>query len=172
MGKAMQKHSRPVLVVDDNKTLAELFGAMLTSSGYDVIIATDGAEAIARVRSDFPCLVLCDEKMPGMSGVEVLSSLRKDPATADLPFVLMRTLATGSPITPAPNACLQKPFIPAEMLCRVAELTTPSTVVICGDPLIGDDEAIFNVFEVEQAHENSGQGTHEITHSVESLCVL
>lgn len=125
----MLNHSRPVLIVDDNKTLAELFGTMLTSSGYEVIIATDGAEAMARVRTHSPCLVLCDQVMPGMSGVEVLSSLREDPATAQLPFVLMGRAAPEKPIRLEPSAYLQKPFMPAELLCYVAELTTPSAVL-------------------------------------------
>ena len=125
----MLNHTRPVLVVDDNKTLADLFAAMLSASGYKAIIATDGAEAMTRVRADSPCLVLCDQKMPGMSGVEVLSALREDPATAELPFVMMRTAAMETSVGCQPNAYLQKPFIPAEMLCQVAELTTPSTVL-------------------------------------------
>ena len=125
----MLNHTRPVLVVDDNKTLANQFAALLSASGYNAIIATDGAEAIARVRADSPCLVLCDQMMPGMSGVEVLSALREDPATAELPFVMMRTAATETSTGLRPNASVQKPFIPAEMLCRVAELTTPSAVL-------------------------------------------
>jgi CheY-like chemotaxis protein len=128
----MPNNTCPVLVVDDNKTLAHQFAALLTASGYEAIIATDGPEALARVRADSPCLVLCDQMMPGMSGVEVLNTLRKDPATADLPFVMMRTagMATSSGIQP--NATVLKPFIPAEMLCRVAELTTPSAVLAEG----------------------------------------
>ena len=129
MGKVMLNHTRPVLVVDDNKSLANQFAALLSASGYNAIIATDGAEAIARVRADSPCLVLCDQMMPGMSGVEVLSALRKNPATAELPFVMMRTAATETSTDLRPNASVQKPFIPAEMLCRVAELTTPSMVL-------------------------------------------
>lgn len=122
-------HTSPVLVVDDNKALANQFAAMLSASGYKAIIATDGAEAMARVRADSPCLVLCDQVMPGMSGVEVLSALREDPATANLPFVMMRTAATKNSNGFEPNAYVQKPFIPADMLCRVAELTTPSAVL-------------------------------------------
>ena len=125
----MLNHTRPILVVDDNKTLADLFAGMLSASGYKTIIATDGAEAVARVRADSPCLVLCDQMMPGMSGAEVLISLREDPATAELPFVMMRTAPAETPPRLQANAYLQKPFIPAEMLCRVAELTTPSTVL-------------------------------------------
>ncbi len=126
----MLNHTRPVLVVDDNKALADQFAAMLAASGYKTITATDGIEAIARVRADSPCLVLCDQMMPGMSGAEVLSSLRADPATAELPFVMMRTAGMGTSTGLQPNASVQKPFIPAEMLCRVAELTTPSTVLV------------------------------------------
>ena len=129
MGKVMHNHTRPVLVVDDNKTLANQFAALLSASGYETIIATDGAEAMARVRADSPCLVLCDQMMPGMSGVEVLNSLREDPATAELPFVMMRTAGMETSKGLQPNASVQKPFIPAEMLCRVAELTTPSMIL-------------------------------------------
>src|SRR5687768_13146833 len=129
MGKIMLNDTRPVLVVDKNQGLANLYAAMLSASGYKTIIATDGAEAIARVRADSPCLVLCDQMMPGMSGVEVLTSLREDPATAELPFVMMRTAAMETSTGLQPNASVRKPFMPAEMLCRVAELTTPSAVL-------------------------------------------
>ncbi len=125
----MLNHTRPVLVVDDNEGLAKLFAAMLSASGYKTIIATDGTEAISRVRADSPCLVLCDQMMPGMSGVELLSSLRENPATAELPFVMMRTAALETSTGLQPNASVQKPFMPAEMLCCVAELTTPSAVL-------------------------------------------
>jgi CheY-like chemotaxis protein len=125
----MLNHARPVLVVDKNKGLANLFASMLSASGYKAIIATDGAEAMARVRADSPCLVLCDQTMPGMSGLELLSALREDPATAELPFVMMRTTGMETSTGLQPNASVRKPFMPAEMLCHVAELTTPSTVL-------------------------------------------
>ena len=129
MGNVMLNDTRPVLVVDKNKGLANLFAGMLSASGYKVIVATNGAEAMARVRADSPCLVLCDQIMPGMSGVDLLSALREDPATAKLPFVMMRTAAMETSPGIQPNASVRKPFMPAEMLCRVAELTTPSAVL-------------------------------------------
>jgi CheY-like chemotaxis protein len=121
MNQEMLNHTRPVLVVDKNKGLANLFAAMLSASGYKVIVATDGAEAMARVRADSPCLVLCDQMMPGMSGAELLGVLREDPATAELPFVMMRTAATETSTGIQPNAFVLKCFATLLNLRRQAQ---------------------------------------------------
>jgi CheY-like chemotaxis protein len=123
----MSGHSRPILVVDDDEVLAELLAAILSSVGHEVIIAANGADAVQRARADSPCLVICDMSMPGLSGADVLLALREDPALAGLPFVLM----SGAPQTlsgPQPNAFLQKPFVLAEVIDLVTEITTPAAI--------------------------------------------
>ena len=70
-----------ILVVDDVPENVELLETHLTTEGYDVVTAADGAEAITRVGETDPDLVLLDIMMPGIDGYEVCRRLKSDPAT-------------------------------------------------------------------------------------------
>jgi PAS domain S-box-containing protein len=80
---------RPILVVEDHTPIREMIAELLTDKGYKVIVATDGAEARARVAESVPELVILDLLLPKVSGFELLGEWRAKPRTADLPvFVL------------------------------------------------------------------------------------
>ena len=66
-----------VLVVDDEPAARELLVEFLSTKGYEVLTATNGAEALRRVQEDRPHLVLLDIRMPKMSGLEVLQRIRE-----------------------------------------------------------------------------------------------
>jgi DNA-binding response OmpR family regulator len=66
-----------VLVVDDEPDAVELLTEFLTGKGYDVVTASNGEEALQRVKEDRPHLILLDVRMPGMSGLEVLRRVRE-----------------------------------------------------------------------------------------------
>src|SRR5919204_3246613 len=78
-----------ILVVDDVAQNVRLLEAVLSSSGYGVIPASSGQEALEKVRSEPPDLVLLDIQMPEMSGYEVCRRIRADPATQFLPVVMV-----------------------------------------------------------------------------------
>ena len=78
-----------ILVVDDQRTNAEMVAGLLRNLGYDVQIALDGASALERVRAAAPDLLLSDIMMPLMDGYELCRKLRADPATALLPVILI-----------------------------------------------------------------------------------
>ena len=86
--------SRPakVLVVDDTPHNVKLLADLLGVKGYAVATAVNGEEALAKVASEQPDLVLLDVMMPGLSGYDVCRQLRADPATALLPIVLVTSL--------------------------------------------------------------------------------
>lgn len=69
------KHT--ILVVDDEKEICDLFQNFLTQEGYQVFIATNGAEAISLGKRNRLDLALVDIKMPGMDGIEVFQKLKK-----------------------------------------------------------------------------------------------
>ncbi len=71
-----------IAVVDDTPQNVKLLEAVLTTRGYEVIPAASGEEALAKIASEQPDLVLLDIVMPGMDGYEVCRRLRADPATA------------------------------------------------------------------------------------------
>jgi DNA-binding response OmpR family regulator len=66
-----------VLVVDDEPDAVELLQEFLTTKGYEVITASDGEEALRKVKEDRPHLILLDVRMPKMNGMEVLKRVRE-----------------------------------------------------------------------------------------------
>lgn len=76
-----------VLVVDDMSSERELISTYLRESGYTVLNATDGQEALDKTLAQKPDVVVTDLVMPGMSGLELCRSLKKNAATQKLPIV-------------------------------------------------------------------------------------
>ena len=81
-----------VLVVDDDATMRLLVGEALEPEGIEVEEAADGPEALGRFRAEPFDLVLLDVRMPGSDGFAVCESIRKEPAGADVPIVIMTGL--------------------------------------------------------------------------------
>jgi CheY-like chemotaxis protein len=78
-----------VLIVDDEPSAVDLLAAMLGPTQHQVIRAGGGAEGIARAREDRPDVILLDLMMPEVSGFEVISTLRADPATENVPILVI-----------------------------------------------------------------------------------
>jgi diguanylate cyclase (GGDEF)-like protein/PAS domain S-box-containing protein len=81
-----------VLVVDDDATMRLLVGEALAPDGLEVIEAPDGEAALACLRRRVPALVLLDVQMPGLDGFSVCEEMRRHPAAADVPIVMMTGL--------------------------------------------------------------------------------
>ena len=85
--------NRKILVADDNAASRELIREVLESSGYDVVEATDGQDAVSRARDHAPDLVLVDIQMPRLDGYGVLRELRNDPRLSGLHVVALTAFA-------------------------------------------------------------------------------
>jgi len=68
-----------ILIADDRADSVELVGELLTMEGYQVVSAFDGEQALSRIRTHLPDLVLLDLNMPRLNGYEVCSELKADP---------------------------------------------------------------------------------------------
>ena len=79
------------LVVDDSPTELHLLREMLAKNGFTVATANSGEEAIEKLKTQRPDLVLMDVVMPGMSGFEATRSISKNPATASIPVIICTT---------------------------------------------------------------------------------
>jgi len=103
-----------ILVADDDLDIARLVAFQLKYSGYEVTLAHDGAEALARARETAPDLILLDWMMPGMDGMQCLAALKGDPVTRGIPVVLMTARAQQSDVqagmAAGAAAYLIKPF--------------------------------------------------------------
>lgn len=84
---------KKILVIDDETWLREMVHMALAQKGYDVVEAENGAVGIEAARKVLPDLILCDVNMEKVDGYLTLSSLRNEPVTATIPFILMTGLA-------------------------------------------------------------------------------
>jgi putative two-component system response regulator len=115
-----------VLVVDDDREIRRILRQLLAPAGYVVEEFATGNEALDRIQSDSPDLVLLDLRLPDRDGHDVLAAIRADPATRLLPVVMLTGFATAAERLRAQTGgvtdFLAKPFSPAELLPRVRAL--------------------------------------------------
>lgn len=112
-----------ILVADDDRLIRTLFSDILEGFGYTAILASDGEEALRKVRAEPPDLIMLDIMMPKRNGIQVAQELKNHPATSGIPIIMVTSL----PGTPAAqvsraNAYLQKPFRPEDLLKQVSAL--------------------------------------------------
>jgi len=119
-----------VLVVEDDQTLLEALKYNLTKDGYDVVTATDGAQALEIARSQKPDLIVLDLMLPKISGYEVCRILRKDMSVP----ILMLTAKAGEVdkivgLEIGADDYMTKPFSTKELLARIRALLRRASLV-------------------------------------------
>lgn len=83
-----------ILLVEDDKSLREIYGVRLLAEGYEIISAGDGEEALAMAVKEKPDLILSDVMMPKISGFDMLDILRSTPETKDVKVIMMTALSS------------------------------------------------------------------------------
>lgn len=113
-----------VLIVDDVPDNLSLLHDALDESGYTVLVATGGEQALARAEQALPDIVLLDAMMPGMDGFEVAKRLKASPLTAHIPIIFMTGLTETEHLVAALDAggvdYVTKPIKPKEVLARMS----------------------------------------------------
>jgi pilus assembly protein CpaE len=142
-----------ILAVDDDPMALKLVTVALSRAGYEMLTARDGKEALARVESGQPDLIILDVMMPGMDGYEVCRRLRSNPSTAAIPVMMLTATGTLESKIAGFDAgsddYMVKPFEPAELEAHVRALLrrrgTPSGVDTAKPELGCKTIAIFSL---------------------------
>jgi DNA-binding response OmpR family regulator len=122
----MKTMEKTILVADDESHILHVVSLKLRNAGFKVITAQDGAEALELAQQQKPDLLITDYHMPQLSGLELCQRLKQDPATAQIPAIMLT--ARGYHLEPADTAesgilrMLSKPFSPRHLLATVNEV--------------------------------------------------
>ncbi|HNC23217.1 MAG TPA: response regulator transcription factor [Opitutaceae bacterium] len=115
-----------ILVVDDEPDALELLGFKLREAGFAPIFATDGLKALAAVRAERPDLVVLDLMLPELDGLEVCKLMRRDPATAGIPVLMLTAKAAEMDrvvgLELGADDYVTKPYSPRELVLRIRKL--------------------------------------------------
>ena len=115
--------NRRILVVDDEEVIRKGLIIHLTKSGHEVVEAANGEEAIERLKRDVFDLVICDIMMPKKDGWEVLSFVRSQARTRDLPVIFLTGKSQDSDMIKGyeqgANYYIPKPFTKSQLLFGV-----------------------------------------------------
>jgi CheY-like chemotaxis protein len=118
--------SRRILIIDDEADIREVAALSLeTVAGWEVVAASSGAQGLAVAIRELPDAILLDVMMPGMDGPTTFRELRKNPATAHIPVLLLTAKVQSSDqrrfADLGVNAILFKPFDPLTLYAQIAD---------------------------------------------------
>jgi two-component system phosphate regulon response regulator PhoB len=112
-----------VLVVDDEEDILELVRYNLSKDGYQVTSALSGETALKKAKEESPDLVLLDLMLPGVDGLDVCKELKRDPATAAIPIVMLTAKGEDADVVTGlelgADDYVTKPFSPRVLLARI-----------------------------------------------------
>jgi DNA-binding response OmpR family regulator len=115
-----------ILVVDDEPEALEVLGFKLREAGFTPLFATDGLKALAAVRAERPDLVVLDLMLPELDGLEVCKLMRRDPATAGIPVLMLTAKAAEMDrvvgLELGADDYVTKPYSPRELVLRIRKL--------------------------------------------------
>jgi twitching motility two-component system response regulator PilH len=114
-----------ILVVDDSPTERFFLTDLLKRSGYEVLTAENGDDALAKIRLERPSLVVMDVVMPGSSGFQITRALNRDPATQSIPVILCTSKSTETDriwgLRQGARDYVTKPVDAEVLLAKIAE---------------------------------------------------
>ncbi len=115
-----------ILIADDEQNIVISLEFLMKREGFDVSIAVDGEEAIERIRSEMPDLVLLDVMMPKKSGFEVCQEIKSDPALKSVRILMLtakgRDTEVAKGLALGADAYMTKPFSTKELVERVRSM--------------------------------------------------
>ena len=117
---------RRVLLVDDEPSIVKMVGKRLEVEGFDVLLAMDGQEALAKARNENPDLIILDLMLPKLNGYEVCTMLKQDTRYQRIPIMMFTAKAQARDeklgMECGADDYLRKPFQAKEMLEKVRRL--------------------------------------------------
>jgi DNA-binding response OmpR family regulator len=149
----MMKAETPrILVAEDEPDMLQMVVKNLENAGFEVLSVEDGATALATAREQRPSLLVLDLMLPAMSGLEVCRALKRDPATAGIPIIMLTARAeevdriVGFEL--GTDDYITKPFSPRELVLRIQSILRRSAPAERGG---AEDELRMGMIAIDRA---------------------
>ena len=121
--------AKTILIVDDSASLRQVVGISLRGAGYDVIEASDGRDALAKLTGQKVHLIVSDVNMPNMDGISLVKAVKQLPAYKFTPIVMLTTETADAKKKAGQEAGAKawvvKPFRPEQLLAVAQKLVLP-----------------------------------------------
>ena len=134
-----------ILVVDDEPDIVELVTFNLQQEGFGVLTATNGWEAVEKARAALPDLILLDLMLPELDGFAVCEMLRRLPATASIPVIMLTAWTNEQSrilgLELGADDYVTKPFSPRELMLRVNRVLGRNQAVARGARVVSTRSA-------------------------------
>jgi DNA-binding response OmpR family regulator len=118
--------TKKVLIADDEQNIVISLEFLLRREGFEVLIASDGEEALTKLRAEKPDLVLLDVMMPKMNGFDVCQAIRADPDLANMRVLMLTAKGREAEVSKGlglgADAYMTKPFSTKELVVQVRTL--------------------------------------------------
>jgi len=138
-----------ILVVEDEPDVVELLEFNLRGAGFEVVSAEDGGEALKKAREHTPALIILDLMLPEVDGLEVCKILRRHPATAAIPIIMLTAKASEIDrvlgLELGADDYVTKPFSPRELVLRVKALLRRGAAVEKKEDVLHLGELVIDI---------------------------
>ncbi len=122
---------KKILVADDEKAIRELIKRILLRQKYKTILVSNGKDALDKIYSESPDLIILDVMMPGMDGWQVCRKIRQDPLYKNLPIIMLTVKKSDADqikgLNIGSDEYMTKPFYPKELISRVKKILQKRT---------------------------------------------
>jgi DNA-binding response OmpR family regulator len=139
----LDQKQKIVMVVDDDPLIREIFRKRFTQRGHEVLLASNGAQALSLARKAHPQAIVLDWQMPRMDGIQVLQELRREEETRSIPVVMLSARGTSDDMyagyREGADAYIAKPFVPDQVIDCCEGLLQPRDIA----PLIAAAKAAW-----------------------------
>ena len=120
---------KSVLIVEDNEHQRNIYASILRLSGYEIVEAESGAEAIEKAAAAKPHLILLDLALPDMNGIDVARSIKRNQRSAHIPIIVCSAFSTGEEKEDSLSAgvvdYLQKPISSQVLKAKIEKFILP-----------------------------------------------
>ena len=121
-----------ILIADDELIMLKIIELRLKKDGHEVIVTSNGQEALEKIKQEDPDMIIADIMMPFTSGLEIVAVVKQDKQRRNVPIIILSSMGQENVVLEAFNLgaddYITKPFSPNELSMRVKRLAPPPTV--------------------------------------------